>query len=137
VGAEAQEARARFEMMRTIRKEKLDLALPRAMRDNQVDMWIHVIRRGDPDPLSLDLGGQPGCPSPSLSVRCLGYYVFTDRGSERIERALFNVNGDRDLYDIFGPAEDLTAFVAEREPSRKPDSVTFPTTRLRTAAFRG
>jgi len=116
--AEAQEARARYEMMRTIRKEKLDLVLPGAMRDNQVDMWIHVIRRGDPDPLSLDLGGQPGCPSPSLSVRCLGYYVFTDRGGDRVERALFNVSGDRELYDIFGPADDLAAFVAERDPKR-------------------
>jgi hypothetical protein len=117
-GAGAQEARARYEMMKTIRKEKFDLVLPGAMRDNQVDMWIHVIRRGDLDPLSLDLGGQPGCPSPSLSVRCLGFYVFTDRGSDRIERALFNVSGDEELYDIFGPADDLTKFVAARDPKR-------------------
>lgn len=116
--AEAQEAQARYDMMKTIRRDKFDLVLPGAMRDNQVDMWIHVIRRGDPDPLSLDLGGQPGCPSPSLSTRCLGYYVFTDRGGDRIERALFNVSGDEDLYDVSRPADDLAEFVAERDPRR-------------------
>lgn len=117
-GAHAQEARARYEMMKLIRKEKFDLVLPGAMRDNKVDMWIHVIRRGDPDPLALDLGGRSGCPSPGLSVRCLGYYVFTDRGGD-IERALFNVSsGDENLYDISGRAGDLPKFVAERDPKR-------------------
>lgn len=116
--AEAQEARARYDMMKVIRRDKFDLVLPGALRDNQVDMWIHIIRRGDPDPLSLDLGGQPGCPSPSLSTRCLGYYVFTDRGGDRIERALFNVSGEEDLYDVSRPANDLTDYVTERDPQR-------------------
>ncbi|MCY4596362.1 MAG: hypothetical protein OXC19_16375, partial [Bryobacterales bacterium] len=30
------------EVMRLLRREKLDLILPGAMRDNGVDMWIHV-----------------------------------------------------------------------------------------------
>ena len=47
----AQDAKARFEMMNTIRRDKLDLVLPGSMRDNNVDVWIHVIRRGDPDPM--------------------------------------------------------------------------------------
>ena len=34
------------------------------MRDNGVDMWIHVIRWGEPDPLELDLGGEFGISSP-------------------------------------------------------------------------
>ena len=30
------------EVLRLIRNQKLDLILPGAMRDNNVDMWIHV-----------------------------------------------------------------------------------------------
>ena len=44
------------ELLRQIRKEKLDLILPGAMRDNNVDMWIHVTRNGDPDPLAYEFG---------------------------------------------------------------------------------
>ena len=106
----AQEARARYETLNLIRKEKFDLVLPQAMRDNNVDMWIHVIRRGDPDPLELDLGGD------------MGYFIFTDRGGARIERALLGVSfasiADRSIYDIFGPESDLTQIVAERDPER-------------------
>jgi Xaa-Pro dipeptidase len=110
VVASAQEARSRFELLNLIRKDKFDKVLPGAMRDNGVDMWIHVIRRGDPDPLSLDLGGT------------MGYFVFTDRGGDRIERALLGVSfartADESVYDIFGPESDLTGFVAERDPKR-------------------
>lgn len=104
----AQEAQARYELLNLIRKDKFDKVLPGAMRDNDVDMWIHVMRRGDPDPLALDLGGT------------MGYFIFTDRGGERIERALLGVSfariADESVYDIFGPESDLTAFVAERDP---------------------
>ena len=34
-----------LEILRLIRNEKLDLILPGAMRDNNVDMWIHVTRK--------------------------------------------------------------------------------------------
>ena len=37
------------EALRLMRIEKLDLILPGAMRDNNVDMWIHVTRAGDQD----------------------------------------------------------------------------------------
>jgi Xaa-Pro aminopeptidase len=114
----AQEARKRYEIMRQIRQEKFDTVLPGAMRDNKVDMWIHVIQRGHGDPLELDLGAHAGCPSPSLATRCVGYVVFTDRGGERIERALFNASGDQGLFDIRGRADDLAKFVAERDPKR-------------------
>lgn len=106
----AREAQTRYELLNLIRKEKFDKILPGAMRDNNVDMWIHVIRRGDPDPLELDLGGT------------MGYFVFTDRGGDRIERALLGVSfariADRSVYDIFGEEEELTKFVAERDPGR-------------------
>lgn len=105
-----QEAKSRFELLNLIRKDKFDKILPGAMRDNNVDMWIHVIRRGDPDAFALDLGGT------------MGFFIFTDRGGERIERALFGVSfapvADRSVYDIFGDKDDITQFVAERDPKR-------------------
>ena len=51
------EARARWERLNLIRREKFDIVLPKAMRENQTDMWIHVMREGNPDPLAIDLGG--------------------------------------------------------------------------------
>jgi len=63
--------------MRLIRHETFDLILPGAMRDNNVDMWIYVVR-GD-DPLRIDLGVDDG------------YCVFTDRGGRRIERAVLSI----------------------------------------------
>jgi len=114
----AQEAHARWETMNLIRKEKLDIILPKAMRDNKIDMWITMVKFGRPDPLSEDLGG--GSPHDWYSKgRFLGYYVFTDRGGDRIERAALGVKPrDRSVYDIFIPAEDLKKFVTERNPLR-------------------
>ena len=60
---EAQEARARAEMLDLIQREKFDVVLPGVMRDNGVDMWIHVIRDGDPDALALDLRGTAEAPT--------------------------------------------------------------------------
>ena len=60
-----------------IRREKFDLVLPEAMRKNNVDMWIHVMRETIPDSFGAeDLGSTSGV------------FVFTDRGSDRIERAV-------------------------------------------------
>lgn len=104
----AQEAQSRYDLLNLIRKEKFDKILPGAMRDNKVDMWIHVIRRGDPDALALDLGGT------------MGYFIFTDRGGGRIERALLGVSfapvADPSVYDIFGEESDLTKFIYDRDP---------------------
>ena len=113
------------EFLHLIRREKLDFVLPDAMRDNNVDMWIHVIRDGDPDPMQLHFGP------------VWGYIIFTDRGGERIERAIFGSGGHHDLFDEFGSDEiaralegynfgnvggdvynEITQFVAERDPSR-------------------
>ena len=64
----AQDAKARFEMMNTIRRDKLDLVLPGAMRDNNVDMWIHVIRTANPDPMEWYFGFM--VTPPVCRVRC-------------------------------------------------------------------
>ena len=93
------------------------------MRDNNVDMWIHVVRDGDPDPMQPHFG------------EISGYAIFTDRGGERIERALFGGGGHPDLFDIYGSREiamaidgydyrtqdfsvydELRQFVTERDP---------------------
>jgi hypothetical protein len=60
-----------------IRREKFDLVLPEAMRKYKVDMWIHVMRVTIPDRF-----GEEGLGSSS------GLFVFTDRGGDRIERAV-------------------------------------------------
>ncbi len=60
-----------------IRREKFDIVLPEVMRKNHVDMWIHVMREAVPDPFGAeDLGSTSGV------------FVFTDRGGDRIERAV-------------------------------------------------
>jgi len=129
-------AKAGAEILHLIRKEKFDLILPGAMRDNGVDMWIHAIRIGNPDPMAIHFGG------------VTGYIIFTDRGGDRIERAVLSDSnrpplqvqkgpdrsdipgqdesdplhlkhhsgGPADLYDIFAPPDDLRAFVVERDP---------------------
>ncbi|MHA1463637.1 MAG: M24 family metallopeptidase [Candidatus Heimdallarchaeaceae archaeon] len=101
-------ARGQWETLDLIRKEKFNSILPIAMRENNVDMWIHSMREGNPDPLTLDLGGDKG------------YFVFTDTGEERIERAVFGGYQDDleelDCYDIFGQEEELMDFVITRNP---------------------
>ncbi len=122
-------SKAAAEIMHLIRSEKFDLILPGAMRDNNVDMWIHATRVGRPDPMAAYFGSVDG------------YIIFTDRGGDRIERAVLgnrnrsqNVqagdarpnaqrmsrysSGPSDLYDIFGSPDDLRAFVTERNPKR-------------------
>ena len=88
--------------------------MPGAMRDNNVDMWIHVMQDGIGDPLELDLGRSAGWTVGDT----LGFFIFTDRGGDRIERAVLGGRGDRNLYDIFGSKSELGAFVAERDPKR-------------------
>lgn len=106
------EAQRRWEMMNQIRQEKFDLVLPEVMRENRVEMWITVNREGYDDPLTEDFG--------KGYVGDYGYYIFTDRGEGRIERAVLGVGTalveDNGAYDIFGSADELKAFVEERNP---------------------
>ncbi len=112
--AHAQEARRRWEKLKQIRLEKFERVLPRAMRDHDIDMWIVAVREGHFDPLYEDLGRG--------YIGDVGYYVFTDRGGERIERAILGIGGylveESDAYDIVNPATDLAGFVRERDPQR-------------------
>ena len=108
-----QESRARWERMCQIRAEKFDLILPKAMRDNQLDMWIVVMREGLLDPMWDALGRG--------YVGDWAYYVFTAQEA-RVERSALGVGGymleQCGVYDYFGSAEELTDFVTERNPDR-------------------
>ena len=76
-------------VLQLIRKEKMKHVLPLAMRNNNVDMWIHVTRAGDPDPLEYEFGSTSG------------YLIFTDLG-DRIEKAVFAgyFGGEGGIEDI-------------------------------------
>ena len=110
----AQEARRRWEMERQIRLDKFEQVLPQAMRDNKIDMWIIAVKENHREPLWNDLGRG--------YVSGIGYYVFTDRGVPRIERAALGPSGylidQSGAYDIFQPASSLAEFVKARDPKR-------------------
>lgn len=114
------EFRSRWERLDLIRREKFDIVLPKAMRENNVDMWIHAMKLGNPDPLFKDLGAGFGLQSLEPYDGSSVYFIFTDRGGERIERAVLGGEPLYDMggYDIVGDERDLKAFVAERDPGR-------------------
>lgn len=107
------EARNRWERLCTMRREKFDRVLPEAMRENGIDMWIVAMKEGHHDPLWELLGRG--------YVGSIGYYIFTDRGGDRIERAAIGITDHhRDAcgaYDIDSTIA-LGRFVAERRPRR-------------------
>ncbi len=76
-GVDSPEEAALREWNHGIRQEKFDLVLPDVMRKNQVDMWIHVMRETIPDPFGAEELGSTS-----------GVFVFTDKGEDRIERAV-------------------------------------------------
>jgi len=110
----AQEAHRRWRKMNQIRQDKFDLVLPEVMRENEIDMWIVTNREGSFDPLYKDLG--------EGYVGSTGYYVFTDRGEGRIERAALGISGylleEGNTYDYFGSDLELKEYVADRDPQR-------------------
>lgn len=105
-------AETRWRLMNQIRQDKFDLVLPEVMRENDVAMWITVNREGFDDPLTEDFG--------KGYVGDYGYYVFTDRGGERIERAALGIGTylleENGAYDIVTGDFDLADFVRERDP---------------------
>ena len=54
--APAEPARVRWERQCQIRKDKFEKILPRAMRENGVDMWIVMQKENQFDPMYEDLG---------------------------------------------------------------------------------
>lgn len=106
------EAQKRWKLMNQMRQDKFDLVLPEVMRENNVEMWITVNREGYDDPLTEDFG--------KGYVGSWGYYVFTDRGGDRIERAALGIDTylveENGAYDVVTSDFDLAEFVSERDP---------------------
>jgi hypothetical protein len=104
--------RSRWEISCMIRKDKFDYVLPGAMRRNGIDVWIIIDRGRGTEPLTRDFGID--------TVNGQGFYVFIDRGGDRIER--IQLGGETDLaeacgaYDGFGRVSDLPELVRERDP---------------------
>jgi len=110
----SQNAHDNLEIANMIRSDKFDYVLPKAMRNNDIDMWIIIDKGRGTEPLFRDLG--------YATSNGNGIFVFTDRGGKRIERAV--LGGEPELlvesrlYDIFKRIRDLRSFVAERNPKR-------------------
>ena len=112
--AHAQESRRRWERLCQIREEKFDRILPEVMRENGIDLWIVAQKEGHADPLYEDLGR-------GYTSR-IGYYLFFDRGGDRIERTALGVTGPMleqcPVYDRVDGAADLPKYLAARNPKR-------------------
>ncbi|UCE42226.1 MAG: hypothetical protein JSV17_04450 [Candidatus Aminicenantes bacterium] len=66
-----------------ILREKFDTIVPLVMRERGIDMWMHIVRTNDLDPLGHVFGSDEGI------------FVFTDRGQGRIERAFFGYETEK------------------------------------------
>lgn len=110
----SQEAYRRWRIMNEIRNDKFELVLPEVMRENNIDMWIITNKEGNFDPLYPDMGA--GYTTQN------GYYIFTDIGKPRIERAALGIDGGLleggGSYDYFGSEDELKEFVTRRDPKR-------------------
>ena len=71
-------ARTRWEISCNIRKDKFDFVLPKAMRANNIDMWIVIDRGRGTQPMTLDFA--------ISTVNGQGFFVFINHGAARIER---------------------------------------------------
>jgi Xaa-Pro aminopeptidase len=97
-----------------IRGDKFNYVLPKAMRNNNIDMWIIIDKGRGTEPLFRDFG--------YATSNGNGIIIFTDRRGKRIERAV--LGGEPELlvesrsYDIFRRVRDLKSFVEERDPQR-------------------
>lgn len=114
------EASYRLDMQNAIRREKFTFVLPHALKNNGVDMWIHVVKRGSFDPLSIDLGGDGGI------------FIYTLIDSDRVEKAAFDTDfswfADEALYDVIGERRDVFDYIK----SKAPKSVVINTSKLLT-----
>ena len=110
----SQEAMRRWRKLNQVRNDKFDLILPEAMRENNIDMWIVMNREGNFDPLYSDMG--------EGYVGSTGYYIFMDKGGDRIERSVLGIGGylleEGGAFDYFGSAGELKEFVTSRDPKK-------------------
>jgi hypothetical protein len=115
--------RERFEMRKSIVRDKLDRLLLPAMRAHDIDMWLIMGREFNPDPLLPDIGEHlPG-------VRNI--YAFFDHGGDRAEKIFVGSHPFResiipDVYDkvtYYGYSQEglrphLKELIDNRDPQR-------------------
>ena len=102
-----------------IRREKFDIILPEVMRKNNVYMWIHVMRLAIPDAFGAEELGSTS-----------GVFIFTDRGGDRIERAILGRRwgathrewgeGDYKLVEECGAYDIISDPIRVQEPLASP-----------------
>ena len=108
------------ELMNQIRRDKFDVILPQILREYEIDMWIQVMREGNPDSLGADLGSNSGG------------FIFADLGGNRIERAVLGQSSDAarqftsvresGAYDIVAEDFPLVSHPSERELPGGPET---------------
>ena len=78
-------------------KERLEVNLPKVMRDHGVDMWVVSMREYNEDPVFRALVSPT-----SFAARRRTIYIFFDRGSvEGVERIALGGNSMGGLYDAY------------------------------------
>jgi Xaa-Pro aminopeptidase len=78
-------------------KERLEVNLPKVMRDQGVDMWVVAMREYNEDPVFRALAS-----ATSFAARRRTIYVFFDRGPERgVERLALGGGSMGGLYDVY------------------------------------
>lgn len=94
----AEGSRDLMAIMDMIRSDKFEYVLPKAMRNNNIDMWIIIDKGRGTEPLYLDFGRD--------SSNGNGMFIFTDRGEGSIERI------------VMRRSSTLRDYVEERNPKR-------------------
>jgi len=105
-----------------IRRDKFDQVLPEVMREHSVDMWIHIMREEVPDEFGAAEFGDTS-----------GVFIFTDRGEDRIERAVLGRRWgarqrERIATEFHDPILRLDAYDIVSEPIRIQEPPSGPVT---------
>jgi len=114
--AQVTDFQSQWEASCMIRQDKFNYVLPKAMRRNNIDMWIVIDHGRGTEPMMLDLGIE--------TAYGQGIYIFYDGGGDRIERYSLGGPGSSKLSDICGVYDeisrraDLRSIVYERDPER-------------------
>jgi hypothetical protein len=113
--------RQRIEPVNRMLAERLEVVLPRLMRETGIDMWLVLNREYAEDPVFFTL-----VPEPVFAARRTTMLVFHDRGPEAgVDRLTVNRYPYGDPYQSAWEGGDLDAqwaalgaLVAERDPRR-------------------
>jgi hypothetical protein len=109
--------RARAEVRNRWLKERLEILLPKLMKEEGFDMWIVVAREYNEDPVMMSM-----LPDPQLSARRKTILLFTTREDGSVERFILTRFGIGDFYkSAWDPDKEeqyscLARLVKERNP---------------------